>query len=195
MASVEARQYLAPAEEGRASPEAASGEGPKEGVIAVFRDRDRLEQAMEGLQEHGFNRSRIHLLSNVDAAKRLGVAASEGEAKHPVDRAEQGNIQGMLAGIPTYIGALLAAGVTVASGGTFAGVALAAVGGAVGAGAIGAGAAKLFNDRVAARYGSELESGGIVVLVTTAGDSEVSRASDILTQHGGKDVSKQSFGG
>lgn len=190
MAYLDGRCCYAAADEGGSPPAGQpKASAPKEGVLGVFQDRSQLEKALNGLEESGINRMHINLLTNADAAKNLGAAAKGADAEHPMDRSEQGNIQGLLTGIPLTLGAMLAAGVTVASGGTFAGVALAAVGGAAGAGAVGAGVARLFKGNIDERYDSELASGGMVVMVSVDNEDENKRAADVLRQYGAKDVS------
>src|SRR5688500_15160053 len=117
----------------------AMSEAPQTQIIGVFQERDALERAIEMLQSHGLERSQLTVLGTADAVRRrLGMPVSEpsdpGAAgtDAPVDASEKQNMTPLLAGLPTYFGAVLAAGVTVASGGTLAGAAVAALLGGAG---------------------------------------------------------------
>jgi hypothetical protein len=161
-------------------------------VVAVFSDRDRLEKALEALQSAGFDRSQLNLLESADTAHRAirGRALETGDAvRHvPVDRADVGNLQGMAGGIPAYLGAVLAAGVTVASGGTLAGVAIAALAGGVGGGAVGVSAARLLRDNLEEPYEQELGKGGMLAMVWLRGPEQAPKAHEILRHWGGQAV-------
>jgi hypothetical protein len=89
----------------------------------------------------------------------------------------------LLAGMPAYIGAVLAAGVAVASGGTLAGVAVAALLGGAGGGAVGAGAAGWFRGSVEETYARQLDQGGILLLVHPRAEDDVRHAQEVLARH------------
>ena len=99
-------------------------EAPQVQIVGVFRDRKDAENAIETLQSRGIERSQLALLGSADAVReQLGLTVAEGpaadkEAKAPVDASEKQNMTPLLAGVPAYRGAVLAAGVAVASGGT-----------------------------------------------------------------------------
>ena len=112
-------------------------------VVGVFHDRGDLERAMDALEGSGIQRPQMSLLGTKEAVEaKLGLPLREVQAdpeaaadpatprQEPVKRDEAGSLTGLMAGIPTYAGAVLAAGVTAASGGALAGVAVAALVGA-----------------------------------------------------------------
>lgn len=171
----------------------ADEEQPDHGVIAVFHDRGQLEQAIDALQGASIDRANINLLTTTPA--QAGNEAGSGESSKPVDRAEEGNMQGLMTGMPTYLGAVLAAGATVASGGLLAGVALAALGGAVGGGLAGSSAARMFKDDIDDTYDQELASGGIFVLVVPRDRHETQVIRDTLHEHGGQHIREQRLAG
>lgn len=160
------------------------------GIIAVFHDRAQLERTIDLLQGAAVNRANITLLTQQPG--RGDVHAGD-ETSKPVDRGEESNIGGLVAGMPTYLGAVVAAGVTAASGGILAGVALAAVGGAAAGGALGGTAARLLKNNVDATYEQQMASGGIVILVVPRDAEEASRVRDILTEQGAMDVREQTL--
>lgn len=161
-------------------------------VVAVFRDRDRLEKALQTLQSEGFDRSQLSVLESgvsADRAIRGGTLQTDDAVRHdPVDRADVGNLRGMAAGIPAYLGAVLAAGVTVASGGTLAGVAIAALAGGLGGGAVGATAARVLSDNLEEPYEQELSKGGVLVLVWLRDAAQASKARALLQEWGGEAI-------
>ncbi len=157
-------------------------------VVGVFHDRGRLEKALQALQSGGFDRSQLSLLESGSTAEHAirGEALETGDAvRHePLDRGELGNLKGMAAGIPTYLGAVLAAGVTVASGGTLAGVAIAALIGGVGGGAVGVTAARLLGDNLEEPFEDELARGGVLLLVWLRQPEQAAKARRLLGQWG-----------
>ena len=161
-------------------------------VIGVFDDRDQLEKALQALQSEGFDRSQLSLLESAVSAGRAlrGETLETGDevSRLPVDRADVGNLQGIAAGIPAYVGAVLAAGITVASGGTLAGVAIAALAGGAGAGAAGATAAGLLRSNLEEPYTEELAKGGVLLMVWLRGPEEGAKARTILDEWGAQAV-------
>lgn len=163
-------------------------------VLAVFQDRDRLEKALDALQGSGIDRASIHLVAADRSAREVAATPETAQpiADAPVDRAETGNVQGLLAGLPAYAGAVLAAGVTAASGGTLAGVAIAALAGGAGAGAAGGMAARWFGERVDERFDEQLARGGIVILIEPNDQAAAGIAYHLLQQHGAAHVAYNS---
>jgi hypothetical protein len=161
-------------------------------VVGIFHDRDQLEQGIEQLQSFGINGAQISLLTtraDVEAAlEGEHLDAPEEAQKRPVDRSELGNLQGLVGSIPAYLGAVLAAGVTVASGGTLAGVAIAALAGGIGGGAVGAGAATYLTANLDQDYNEHLERGGILALVWLAEPEQRDRVHAILSEFGATDI-------
>ena len=170
-------------------------------IVAVFHDRGELEKAMDALEGSGIDRAQLSLLGTQEAVEtRLGLpmrevqarpeeaAAADAPRQEPLKRDETGNITGMMAGMPTYIGAVLAAGVTAASGGALGGVAVAALAGAAGGGAIGVTAARIFNESVDQSYDEQLREGGILLFVTLKHPGEAGAAKRVLSEHAAHNV-------
>jgi hypothetical protein len=162
--------------------------GPR--VVAAFASRDVAEPALEQLQALGIDRAAISLVEASRPAAGLVAAPEQATATdaRPIDRAETGNLQGLVAGIPAYLGAVLAAGVTVASGGALAGVAIAALAGGAAGGAVGGVAARLLGEGIDARYDEQLRRGGIVVMIACPDAATAARAVAALREAGALDA-------
>ena len=148
-------------------------------VIGVFKDRESTENAIDGLQGKGFERGSLSLLrGRPEDFAASGQSRTEATFHDPIDSSDVGNVQGLMTGIPTYLAAVLAAGVTVASGGTLAGVAVAAVAAGAGAAALSGGAAGIFKAGFDKVYEDQLKQGGIILLAATrhAGDEAIARS-------------------
>lgn len=161
-------------------------------ILAVFDDRDALERTMEDLAQAGIDRSQLSLLSAGQAAASHDASRSTAqmEREAPVTGPDEGNITGMMASVPAYIAAVAAAGVTIASGGTLAGVAIAALAAGAGGGAVGVGAARLLSQSVDERYEDKLREGGIVLVVSPQDEHERNAALRLLKASRAFDVSE-----
>lgn len=175
-------------------------------VVGVLRDRAALERAVRALEGAGIDRSRLSLLGTPEAAGvGLGLALREPEAspggapaevtrKEGEDKREgASDVAGLVGTVPAYVGATLAAGVTVATGGALAPVAVAAVAGAAGGAAAGGALAGLLPDDAPAAlsYERELRDGGVLLFVTLEHPGEVNEAKRVLEEHGAHDVKTQ----
>src|SRR4051794_32539871 len=130
-------------------------------IVGVFGDRGDLERAMDALEGNGVQRPQMSLLGTRDAVEaKLGLPLREVQDKpeavadpatprqEPIKRDEAGSLTGLMTMVPAYVGATLAAGVTVASGGVLGGVAVAALAGAAAGGAAGGSARPVFKHRI-----------------------------------------------
>jgi hypothetical protein len=177
-------------------------------VIGVFRDRADLERATRALEGVGIGRSRLSLLGTPEAAGAdLGLplrepeAASSGEAataevtrKEGADKRDGArDVAGLVSSVPAYVGATLAAGAVVATGGALAPVVTAAVAGAAGGAAAGGGLAGLLPDDppAALSYERELRDGGVLLFVTLEHAGEVNEAKRVLEEHAAHSVRTQ----
>jgi len=96
--------------------------------------------------------------------------------------------QGAAAAALAYLGACVAAGAVVASGGALALAIAAALGAGVGGGAIGAMLARIVGGQHAKRLEEQLERGGILLWVRTPDQRCEGLACDILDRHGAAGV-------
>jgi hypothetical protein len=156
-------------------------------VLAVLKERDSLERAVEGLQSQGIDRSQINLI-----ATDSGANAGLDQPTQPLDRAEIGDAIGVIAGGPALLAAFVAAGLTAASGGALAGIAVASLAAGAGVGGLGALFAKQFGERFGGRLDATLASGGIALWVTEVEPGDLAAARAVLAEHAA-DV--EEFGG
>jgi hypothetical protein len=146
----------------------------------------------------GFDRAELSLLAGEEAVeKHLGhkykrVAELEDDPSVPrmcyVSSESVGSAEGALMGGLFYVGACLASGAVVVSGGAI-GAAIAAgalVGGA--GGLIGAVLSKMLGDRRAHHIQEQLEHGGLLLWVRAWNEDDEERAVEILSRHSGQDV-------
>lgn len=167
-------------------------------AVAVFTRESNLQDAIDELMSHGFDRADISLLASETAVERkLGhrfervedleddpeVERSVYVARESLGDAESGAIGGLF-----YVGATVASGLVVASGGTLAAAIIAAAAtGGVG-GLIGAMFASWLDDSRARHLEEQLEHGGLLLWVRTPDPEKEGRAVGILKRHSGRDV-------
>jgi hypothetical protein len=173
-------------------------------IVGIFHDRGDLERAMDALEGSGIQRPQMSLLGTKEAVEaKLGLPLREVQEKpqaaadpgtprqEPIKRDEAGTLTGMMASIPAYAGAVLAAGVTAASGGALAGVAVAALAGAAAGGAAGGSAGRLFDDSVDRAYDEQLRAGGICLIVALKDPGQANTVKRVLEEHAAKRVETQ----
>lgn len=162
----------------------------KHAVIGVFPDRASTERAIEALQSRGFNQAQLNLLAASPEKVAAGDVGRPTEAAQSdaLDQEDAANVQPLVAGIPATVAAFIAAGVTVASGGTLAGVAIAALAAGGAAGAVGAGAGQLFRSGLDETYDNQLRRGGLVLMARlwTPGDAATART--VMSENGATSV-------
>jgi hypothetical protein len=167
-------------------------------VVGVFHDEKALEDAIDELQECGFDRAEISLLASDRAvAEKLGhayvrVAELEDElaaarvayvSKEDYGAAEGGLISGLV-----YVGALAGAGAVVASGGALGGALLAAALSGGTGGVLGFGLARWLEHKRAEGLDRQLQKGGLLLWVHVGEDERADRAIEILKKHAAEDV-------
>lgn len=178
-----------------------SNASPKETLreaVGIFDNAEALESAVDDLLSSGFNRAEISLLAaEKTVEEKLGhkysrVQELEDDSRVPrtafLSTASLGDAEGGLVGGLLYVGAVAAAGVIVATGGTLA----TAIVGAVTAGSIGAGIgeilAAMIQHQHAKHLHEQLDKGGLLLWVWTRDVEHERRAVDILSRHSAHDV-------
>jgi len=167
-------------------------------AVAYFEDADSLQGAIDELQSSDFDRAELSLLATEKAVDdKLGhhykkVDELEDDPKVPrtayISTEAIGAAEGGLIGGLMYVGATVAAGAVLVTGGTLAaGIAAAAVAGGAG-GAIGSVLAKLVGDEHASRIQEQLDHGGLLLWVRTRDKDHEKKATAILSKHSGHDV-------
>jgi len=167
-------------------------------AVAVFDCAAALEAAVDDLQSHGFDRAELSLLAGDDTVRRtLGHLYRRTEELEDdphvaraawVSTASRGDAEAGLVGTPLYIGAVTAAGIVIASGGTLGAVAAAAALAGGAGGLIGAVLATWLGAHHARHLEGQLEKGGLLLWVTTRDTERETRAGEILARNGGRDV-------
>jgi len=167
-------------------------------AVGVFKDAGKMEDAVEELEESGFDRAEISLLASDDTVRqKLGhrfydAKSLEDDPAVPrkafVSTAATGDAEGALIGGLMYAGALAAAGVTVASGGAFGALLAAAVAGGASGGLVGGVLASLVGESQARQIEDEIRHGGLLVWVRTPSEDDEKRAVDVFRRNGAADV-------
>jgi len=165
--------------------------GKNTAVFGIYSGRERVENAIQSLQNAGFRNTDVSILlpenaGTKDLATQKATKAPEGMAVGATSGAVVGGALGWLAGIGALtvpgIGPFLAAGPIVAA------LAAGGVGGAVGGvtgGLIGLG----IPEYEAKRYEGLIKKGGTLLSVHCDSSEWVKKAKDILVNTGAEDVS------
>lgn len=175
-----------------------SAQGTVREAVAAFHTLTDMEQAIDDLQEHGFDRAQISLLATDKAIEaKLGHAFDkvnelEDDPDAPrvayISRDAVGDAQGAVIGGLVYAGALAGIGAIVASGGALLPLIGAAAAGGAGGLVFGSFAAKYIGDVHAKYLSDQLDKGGLLLWVRTFDDAQEHKAVDILKQHAGDDI-------
>lgn len=167
-------------------------------AVGIFHDPLDLQAAIDDLLSSGFDRAELSLLASEHAIQeKLGhryekISTFADDATIPrtafVSTEAIGDAKGGLIGGLVYVGATVAGGVIVASGGA---IAAAIIGSALAGGAggvIGAIFAKWLDLHHANYLQAQIERGGLLLWVRTMSASDEERALEILRRHAGEDV-------
>lgn len=167
-------------------------------AVGVFQSAMDMENAVEALEENGFDRAEISLLASEDSVhQKLGhrfydAKSLEDNPKVPrtafVSTESIGDAEGAFGGALFYVGALAAAGTIVASGGSFGAILAATAAGGGAAGLIGGLLAGFLGKHHSDHLQHQLERGGLLVWVRTRDQAHEQRAVDILKQCKAEDV-------
>jgi hypothetical protein len=171
-------------------------------VVGVFHKAEDLESAIDELLSSGFDRAELSLLASEEAvANKLGGdyrPASEMADDPAVPRAAFvsaaaiGDAEGALMGGLAYIGATVAIGAVVMSGGALAtAVAAAVLAGGTG-GLIGSALALWVGHHHAVYLHEQIENGGLLLWVRAWDASDEARALAIIGKHSADKVHSHS---
>lgn len=167
-------------------------------AVGIFNDQEALQGAIDELLSSGFHRAELSLLASEQAVeKKLGhryerVRDLADDPSTPraayVSTEAIGDAEGALIGGLMYVGATVATGAIVVSGGTFAAaIAAAALAGGAG-GLIGSVLAKWVGDHHAHYLQEQIEHGGLLLWVQTRTSSDEVRAVQILKKYAAENV-------
>jgi hypothetical protein len=167
-------------------------------AVGIFHDPEALQGAIDELLSSGFHRAELSLLASEHAVEEklghryervrdLADAASTPRAAY-VSTEAIGDAEGALIGGLMYVGATVATGAIVASGGTFAAaIAAAALAGGAG-GLIGSVLAKWVGEHHAHYLQEQVEHGGLLLWVRTWTSLDEVRAVQILNKYAAQNV-------
>ncbi|HET8727937.1 MAG TPA: hypothetical protein VFO41_10530 [Alphaproteobacteria bacterium] len=167
-------------------------------AVGIFDTADQLLAAAEDLREAGFDHADLSLMASDKAIEeKLGERYRRAEdlADDPrtprvayVGREETGTGAGFLAGGLGYVGAAVATGAVVASGGALAPAIAAAVAGGAGGGALGAVLGKVLDTRYHEGLEHQIDRGGLLLWVNVRRPENEEKAMELLRRHGGRNV-------
>jgi hypothetical protein len=170
---------------------------PRE-AVGIFHSPDELQGAIDELLSSGFHRAELSLLASESAVvEKLGhlYTKVDGLADDPeVPRAayvageDIGDAEGGIIGGLVYVGATVAAGAAMASGGTLLAVtAGAALAGGAG-GLVGSVLAKWVGDLHAHHLQEQIDRGGLLLWVRARDPAREARAIEILERNSADEV-------
>jgi hypothetical protein len=166
-------------------------------AVGIFRRSQDLQVAIDELLSSGFHRSELSLLADASIVEaKLGpyekvnlladdpaVPRSAYVSPEAIGDAEGGLIGGLI-----YVGAAVAAGIVVASGGTLAGIITAVVLAGGTGGLLGSVLAKWLGENHAQYLQQQIDRGGLLLWVRTRTIPHEHRAVDILRKHSSGEV-------
>jgi hypothetical protein len=167
-------------------------------AVGIFHSAKDMENAVEELQEKGFFRAEISLLASEAAVReKLGHRFYDAESLEDDPAAPRtafistetiGDAEGALIGGLLYVGALAAAGMAVASGGTFGAILIAAAAGAGSGGVLGGILARIVGKHHSEYLQDQLQHGGLLVWVRTRDVDHETRAIEVFRNNNAYDV-------
>ncbi|WP_119677361.1 hypothetical protein [Indioceanicola profundi] len=200
------------AEGGRTLPQADPALGPStipagsparpEGLVreavGIFDSEESFQRAVDDLAMAGFGAHEMSLMSHDEATReRLGktylhsgemATSPNTNRQNIVSPEELGDAQGVAIGIPAYVGAIVATGAVVASGGTALAAALAAAAAGAGGAGIGGVLAGWLGQQRHNMLQESLEKGGLLLWVNVQNPEREKLAVEILSRHSSQPV-------
>lgn len=167
-------------------------------AVGIFHGPDELQSAIDELLSSGFHRAELSLLASEQAVlEKLGhryqrVRELADDPSTPraayVSTEAIGDAEGALIGGLMYVGATVATGAIVVSGGTLAAAIAAAVAAGGAGGLIGSVLAKWVGHHHAHYLHEQLEHGGMLLWVRTSTAVDEERAIEILRKFSAENV-------
>ena len=172
-------------------------------VVGIFHTAEELESAIDELLRSGFDRAELSLLASEAAvAEKLGgyFWPASDMADDPtvprtafVSTAAIGDAEGGLIGGLAYLGAVVAVGAVVMSGGAMAAAITAAILAGGTGGLIGSALARWVGHHHAAYLHGQIENGGLLLWVRAWSDADEARAKEIVARHAADMVHSRSI--
>ena len=169
-------------------------------AVGVFADERSYQEAIDELLSSGFDHADISMLAaektvqeklNNTYTQTTDLTDTTGKhthRRHYVATESVGNAKGVMIGGLLYVGALVAAGPVILSGGTLAAASAAAVVAGGAGGFLGSVLSKWLGDSEGKHIQTQLENGGLVLWVHTRDADHERRAIEIMQRHSGQDV-------
>lgn len=167
-------------------------------AVGVFLDEQSYQAAVDELLSSGFDHADISLLAaeptvqqklkNTYTQTTDLADDKQTERRHYVATESVGNAKGGLIGGLVYVGALVAAGPVIVTGGTLAAAIAAAVVAGGAGGLLGSVLANWLGDRHGNHLQTQLDNGGLLLWVHTGDEEHERKAMEIMTRHSGQDV-------
>lgn len=186
MANVPNREHV---EDG----DAFASRGMVREAVGIFDTPEALTAVVDDLALAGFAHHELSLMASDEAVRqKLGPVMDRVEdAKDNPDMPRQnyvapedlGNAQGIAISVPAYVGAIIATGAVLASGGTALAAAIAAAAAGGGAGALGAVMARWLGHKRETMLRQHLDKGGILLWVNLRDPGREYMAMEILGRH------------
>jgi hypothetical protein len=172
-------------------------------VVGIFHTPEDLESAIDELLSSGFDRAELSLLASEAAvAEKLGAyfRPASDIADDPavprtafVSTAAIGDAEGGLIGGLAYVGAVVAVGTVVMSGGAMAAAITAAILAGGTGGLIGSALARWVGYHHAAHLHNQIENGGLLLWVRAWNAADEARAREIVAKHAADMVHSRSI--
>jgi hypothetical protein len=167
-------------------------------AVGIFHRAEDLQAAIDELLSSGFHRSELSLLAGaLTVEEKLGhrykkvspLADDPAVSRSAYISPEAiGDAQGGLIGGLVYVGAAVAAGVVVASGGTLAAIVTAVVLAGGTGGLLGSVLATWLGEHHAGYLQEQIDRGGLLLWVRTRAIADEKRATGILKKHSAGEV-------
>lgn len=174
------------------------GETQTREAVGLFHDEKALQNAADELLINGFDHADLSLLAGHEAveARLAGMFDRVADLEDKPDVAFQAFVdsdsrtegKGVLVGGLFYIGAVAAAGMVVASGGTLAVLILGVAAGGGAGGLIGVMLARFLEKHHAHALQEHLDRGGLLLWVHTPDEAHERKALEILRRCGAEDA-------
>jgi len=162
-------------------------------AVGIFDSKDAFQAAVDDLSMAGFAPHELSLMAGDETVRselggsyhRVEDAAHDPDAPRQaiVSPEEVGDAQGMAIGVPAYLGAILATGAVIASGGTALAAALAAAAAGGAGGGMGAILANWVGNQRENLLSQHLDKGGLLLWVNLRDAGRERQAREIMARH------------
>ncbi len=167
-------------------------------AVGIFQDENKMLEAIDDLETHGFNRYHISVLASKKTVEaKLGriykrveeLADNPNVPRDSVHTPEYiGHIEGSLFSYPIYIAATAATTIVVASGGTLLSAITAAIAAGMSGGLIGGLLAYLVGKHHSDYLQEQIERGGLLLWISVSDEQHERIAISVLNKYSAQDI-------